>query len=95
MAKGKVRAHVYLTGQVQGVGFRVYTKIKAEEMGIAGWVRNTEDDKVEAVFEGEQAKVKEMIVWCRQGPPVARVSKVIVVWEEWQGLRGFGISAKG
>jgi acylphosphatase len=70
-----VRARVLITGLVQGVSFRFYTKRKADSLGLAGWVRN-DDGGVEAVFEGPEDKVKEMLDWCRKGPSFARVDNV-------------------
>ena len=72
------RVHVMISGRVQGVWFRGNTKDKAEQLEITGWVRNTVDGKVEAVFEGEEPRIKEMIAWCRHGPPSARVEHVEV-----------------
>ena len=74
----KTNVHVLISGRVQGVWFRASTKKKADELGIHGWVRNTSDGKVEAVFEGEKEKIDEMIKWCHIGPPLARVEKVEV-----------------
>jgi len=87
----RVRAHVWITGRVQGVAFRAYTVDEAAVRGVAGWVRNTLDGRVEAVFEGEKAVVETMIAWCRKGPPAARVSSVEVIWEKLEGERGFGV----
>jgi len=74
----KTNVHVLISGRVQGVWFRASTKKKADELGIHGWVRNTSDGKVEAVFEGEKEKIDEMIKWCHIGPPLAHVEKVEV-----------------
>jgi acylphosphatase len=87
----KVRAHVFVAGRVQGVGFRAYTVDEAGIRGIAGWVRNTPDGRVEAVFEGGRAAVEAMIEWCRNGPRAARVNSVDVTWEEPLGEVGFGV----
>lgn len=87
----RVRAHVYISGLVQGVFFRAWTEDEAAKRGIEGWVRNLPDGRVEAVFEGEKESVEEMIRLCWQGPPSARVSNVEVRWEECQGERGFRI----
>ncbi|HEC89179.1 MAG: acylphosphatase [Thermoplasmata archaeon] len=73
-----VAKHVLISGRVQGVWFRATTKEKAEEYNIKGWVRNTSDGKVEAVFIGEEEDVEKMIQWCHHGPPLARVEKVEV-----------------
>ena len=77
-----VRAHVVISGIVQGVFFRHYTRERASELGAKGWVKNRMDGKVEAVFEGEKEKVDELIRWCHRGPSGARVTDVDVGWED-------------
>jgi acylphosphatase len=72
----KINIHVVISGRVQGVWFRASTKQKADQLGLKGWVKNTSDGKVEAVFEGEESIVKEMIKWCHQGPPLGYVQNV-------------------
>lgn len=81
----KTRAHVLISGRVQGVNFRAYTQREAETRGVTGWVRNNPDGRVEAVFEGEASDVQRMVDWCRHGPPVARVDRVEVEWEPYTG----------
>jgi acylphosphatase len=81
----KVRAHVVVSGRVQGVFFRSETKDEAEKHGVSGWVRNLSGGKVEAVFEGEQGNVGELIEFCKRGPPGARVTDVDVTWESYTG----------
>jgi acylphosphatase len=81
----KVRAHVYISGRVQGVFFRSETKEKADEYGVKGWVRNLPDGRVEAIFEGEKEKVDKIIEFCRHGPPGAIVKNIEIIWEEWRG----------
>ena len=76
------KVHVIISGKVQGVWFRTNTKQKAEYFGLTGWVRNTSDGNVEAVFEGDEKLIKEMLDWCNQGPPLAEVKKVNVNFEE-------------
>lgn len=81
-----VRVHIFVSGIVQGVFFRADTKATVQKLGgVAGWVRNTEDGRVEAIFEGEKEKVEGMVAWARKGPPGARVEKVDVVWENYTG----------
>jgi Acylphosphatases len=88
----RVRAHVWISGRVQGVFFRAHTKEVAEKLGLTGWVRNLPDGRVEAVFEGEEEAVKEAIEWCKRGPPLARVEKVEVRYEDPTGeFRDFRI----
>lgn len=75
-----VRARVTISGRVQGVNFRANTRQQARASGVAGWVRNTEDGRVEAVFEGPRAAVKQVVSWCYGGPTHARVEQVEVEW---------------
>ena len=73
-----VRAHVIVSGRVQGVSFRAYTEHEARRHGVRGWVRNRADRSVEAVFEGPRAAGEAMVAWCRQGSPSASVTGVQV-----------------
>lgn len=72
----KSNVHVVISGRVQGVWFRANTKQQAEMLSLSGWVRNTNNGCVEAVFEGEERKVDEIIEWCHKGPSLAKVIKV-------------------
>ncbi|OAT84999.1 acylphosphatase [Desulfotomaculum copahuensis] len=76
-----LRRHVLISGKVQGVYFRLHTQEEAVRCGVTGWVRNLRDGRVEAVFEGEDAAVEQVLRWCRQGSPASRVERV-EVWEE-------------
>ncbi len=67
---------VRVSGRVQGVWFRASTKQKAEQLGVTGWIRNTSNGCIEAIFEGDENMVKEMIDWCNHGPPQAKVENV-------------------
>jgi acylphosphatase len=88
----KVRAHVFVSGRVQGVFFRSETQYEANRRNIAGWVRNTSDGKVEAIFEGEKEDVEKLIDFCRKGSSGARVTKVDVQWKDYTGeFRDFKI----
>jgi len=80
-----VRAHVIISGRVQGVFFRAYTRDWAKELGVKGWIRNLPDGSVEAVFEGEEGSVKEIIHRCERGPPLAIVENIKVTWEKYKG----------
>lgn len=75
------RAHVWIEGRVQGVGYRYNTRQAAQRQGVKGWVRNLADGRVEAVFEGPESDVQAMIDWCWNGSPAAMVSEVEVNWE--------------
>jgi len=72
------RVSVVISGRVQGVWFRASTKQKAEELGITGCVKNTVDGDVEAIFEGEEELIREMLDWCRSGSSYAKVTDVKV-----------------
>ena len=74
MTNRTVRANV--TGRVQGVWFRAWTKQEAERLGLAGWVRNEADGSVTSLIAGPEAQVNEMLSLLWQGPPAARVDKV-------------------
>jgi acylphosphatase len=80
----KSRAHVIVAGRVQGVFFRVETKRQAEKHGVNGWVRNMSDGNVEAVFEGEEENVKQLIEFCQHGPLGAEVTNVNIKWEPYR-----------
>jgi len=85
------RVHVRIYGLVQGVWFRASTKEMADKLGVKGWVRNVPDGSVEAVFEGDERAITEMIEWCHHGPPMARVERVDVSYEEPKGEKDFRI----
>ena len=76
MREKRERAHVHVTGRVQGVFFRDSTSQRANQLGLSGWVLNAPDGAVEAVFEGPSQGVREMVRWCEQGPPDASVDDV-------------------
>jgi acylphosphatase len=80
-----VRAHVFVSGRVQGVFFRSEIGSLAGRLDVKGWVRNTADGRVEAVLEGEESNVKRLIDFCKRGPPGARVTNVNVAWETYTG----------
>lgn len=81
----KVRAHLIISGRVQGVYFRAETCDQAAALGLTGWVRNKPDRTVEVVVEGSRENVEKLIGWCRQGPPMAEVSSVTVTWKDYTG----------
>lgn len=80
-----IRGHVFVSGQVQGVFFRSQTENLASDRGVTGWIGNLPDGRVEAVFEGEQTNVNELIKFCRRGPPNAKVTDVKVSYEQYKG----------
>ena len=86
------RVRVVVSGRVQGVFFRAECAQRARAGGLGGFVRNTRDGTVEAVFEGEAEAVDSMVQWMRQGPPLAQVDDVVVTDEEPRGDPEFRIS---
>jgi len=76
--KEKRRVHVWISGRVQGVFFRAFTRDAAVREGVAGWVRNLSDGRVEAVFEGDADRVERMVLWCHEGSPLSHVDHVDV-----------------
>ncbi len=83
----KTNKHVIISGRVQGVFFRANTKEKANQLNVNGWVRNTSDGRVEAVFEGDEKQVNELIDWCHYGSSSATVGNVEV--EEKDSFENF------
>lgn len=88
----EVRAHLLISGRVQGVFYRAFTRDLALSLGLKGWVRNLYDGRVEAVFEGKKELIEKAIKECYTGPPGARVTNIEVKWEAFIGdLKGFAI----
>lgn len=69
---------IQVTGKVQGVAFRYYTRLKAEELGVLGTTENQKDGSVISFVYGEEKKVQLFIDWCHEGSPASKVEKVIV-----------------
>lgn len=87
------QAHVIISGFVQGVGFRYFIKNKAGELNLNGWIRNTADNKVEAVFQSSMSsdqegkkQIEELISLCKKGPFLSEVKNVEIEWQEKQQL---------
>lgn len=87
----RVTRHAWIRGTVQGVAFRFYTKERARELGLVGWVANLPDGRVEAWIEGEAPAVEEMLAWLRRGPPAARVAGLEIVEEPATGAQRFEV----
>ncbi len=91
-----IRRRVLISGRVQGVAFRYYTRDVARDNGVSGWVRNLADGRVEAVFEGKEEDVNSVVAWCRKGPPASRVDHVQINEERPTGeFTDFDISFTG
>ncbi len=87
----QARKRVIVRGRVQGVFFRDTTRQRAEAAGVAGWVRNTPEGTVEAVFEGEPEAVEQMVEFCRRGPGRSEVTGIDAEEEQPEGLSGFEV----
>jgi acylphosphatase len=85
------QAHIFISGVVQGVSFRQFIKSNARQRGLTGWVHNSEDGGVEAVFCGNRGKIEEMIDLCKKGPMLAEVKHVGFDWENPEVFEGFMI----
>ena len=85
------QAHVFISGSVQGVGYRYFVQSNARKLGLVGWVRNTEDGGVEAVFKGEEKVITQMIELCKTGSSLAVVKHLGFEWEEEERFTDFKI----
>jgi acylphosphatase len=89
----KARAHVLISGRVQGVFFRDQTRTWAGSLGITGWVRNLRDGRVEVLAEGEREALESLIERLKEGPPLALVESADITWEDYKGeFPGFRIA---
>ncbi len=89
---GEKSLHVRISGRVQGVFYRVWTRGTATDLGLSGWVKNNQDGSVDAVFSGATEKVDEMLELCRSGPPESLVNKIEIVAENVSCDAGFEIT---
>jgi acylphosphatase len=80
----KARAHIFVSGRVQGVFYRDSTRRWASSKGLKGWVRNLPDGRVEALVEGDEDSIETLIRQMRDGPPMARIDNIEVEWEEFK-----------
>ncbi|HET8539695.1 MAG TPA: acylphosphatase [Anaeromyxobacter sp.] len=84
----RARVHLLVSGMVQGVFFRQSTVDEARRLGVAGWVRNLADGRVEVEAEGDRAALEGLVRFCRRGPPAARVDGVQATWSAFAGDLG-------
>jgi acylphosphatase len=84
----RARVHLLVSGLVQGVFYRQSTVDAARRLGVAGWVRNLPDGRVEALAEGDRAALEGLVAFCRRGPPAARVDDVQATWSAFGGDLG-------
>jgi acylphosphatase len=85
------QVHLFISGSVQGVGYRQFVRSNARKLHITGWVRNTEDGGVEAVLQGEKEAIEQLIALCRKGPFLAEVKQLGFEWEEGELVQDFQI----
>lgn len=89
-----VRAHIWVKGRVQGVGFRAFVQQNAVQIGVSGWVRNVSWDTVETVAEGEKERVERFLDTVKRGPTASRVDDSRVEWENSTGeFRSFSVKS--
>jgi acylphosphatase len=88
----KARANIIVSGMVQGIGYRFFVERIAARYGLAGWVRNLPDGRVEVEVEGDKGLIGDFIEELKLGPPGAYVSGAKVTWKEYQSeFDGFRI----
>ena len=87
-SEATVRARIWVVGQVQGVGYRLFAQRVGSRLGLSGGVRNLDDGRVEVDVEGDRARVDQFIEQLRTGPPAGRVQQVDVQWEPTVGRTG-------
>jgi acylphosphatase len=89
----KQEVHLFVTGRVQGVSYRANAADMARKLGLAGWVRNLPDGRVELLAQGEEKALKSLLGWAHQGPSQARVEHIETQWSEEiaMALAGFEI----
>lgn len=76
------QVHLYISGFVQGVGYRNFVRSKARKMGLTGWVRNLSDGRVEAVVQGEKEIILKLINMCKRGSFFAKTTDIVADWED-------------
>ena len=77
-----VSVKISITGRVQGVGFRESMRAVAQALEINGWVRNCDDGSVEAIVQGNEYAIEQLVAWCHNGPPGANVKFVTADLQE-------------
>ena len=81
-----MQAHVFVLGFVKGVGYRRFVKWNAKKLGLKGWVRNTEDNRVEALIQGPKEGIEDLIMICKKGPFLSEVKSIVVDWEKQETI---------
>lgn len=83
--------HLLIKGEVQGVFYRATAKKVADELGVTGWVKNTEGDDVEALVTGTEEQLNEFLAWCKKGPAMAKVTDVVASEQEETRFEDFSV----
>lgn len=83
--------HLIINGRVQGVFYRATARQVAKEMGITGWVKNTDEGEVEIVATGTLEQLRKLIDWCKVGPSQAKVKEVVIEYLEEESFKNFEI----
>jgi acylphosphatase len=91
MTKNIIQKHIFISGRVQGVGFRAFTRKEASSRGIKGWVKNLADGRVEIIIQGEREDIKDMIKRIKEGPSFARVDDIEISDEEIENFDRFEV----
>jgi len=86
--------HLLISGKVQGVFFRDSSRMVAQKLNITGWIKNRQDDKVEAMISGDEKDLQAFINWCKSGPDRAEVEEVIVSKQEKTSFERFEIKRR-
>lgn len=85
------RVHIIIEGSVTGVGFRFFVQGNANLLNIKGWVKNLSENKIEAVFEGQEQDIKKILEICKEGPSLSYVKNIKIKEEEFQNLSKFEV----
>lgn len=91
MTENIIQKHIFISGRVQGVGFRAFTRKEASSRGIKGWVKNLADGRVEIIIQGEREDIKDMIKRIKEGPSFARVDDIEISDEEIENFDRFEV----
>lgn len=75
------QVHIFVSGRVQGVGYRRFVQYHARKLGLTGWVQNLPDRRVEAVIQGSKERIEKLLRRCHKGPFLA---EVLQIEEQWQ-----------
>lgn len=75
------QVHLFISGFVQGIGFRQFVKSHAQELGLTGWVKNTQDGGVEIIAQGKKESLDQLVMFCKKGPPLSKITDISARFE--------------